>query len=93
MNYDPSDFGVTFLAAGRSKTKDQKMMMLAETEGKCWVDYHYPGVCPQKGKKYGRFGGSFTSDGTDDGFFAQLERIFHHGHIVENLQHRAHGFR
>jgi hypothetical protein len=51
MNYDPSDFGVTFLAAGRSKTKEQKLVMLAETEGKCWVDYYYPGVCPQKGRK------------------------------------------
>jgi hypothetical protein len=51
MNYDPNNFGVTFLAAGRSKTKDQKLVMLAETEGKCWVDYHHPGVCPQKGRK------------------------------------------
>lgn len=51
MKYDFSKIGVTPLAKTRSKTKAEKALMLLETKGKCWVDYHYSGVCPQKGKR------------------------------------------
>jgi hypothetical protein len=51
LKYDFSKIGVTPLAKTRSKTKAEKALMLLETKGKCWVDYHYSGVCPQKGKR------------------------------------------
>lgn len=51
MSIDFDSLGVTVFADSRSKTKEEKLVMLAETEGKCWVDFHYPGVCPQKGRK------------------------------------------
>jgi hypothetical protein len=51
MNHDFSKIGVTPLAKYRSKTKAEKAEMLLETEGKCWVDYMYPGICPQRGKR------------------------------------------
>jgi hypothetical protein len=46
-----SDFtgpGYALTANRRSLTKTEKMGLLAETNGQCWVDYYYPGVCPQQ---------------------------------------------
>jgi hypothetical protein len=51
MNYDFSKIGVTVLAATRSKTQAEKDLMLLDTDGKCWVDHFYPGLCAQKGKR------------------------------------------
>lgn len=51
MKYDFTKIGVTPLAKTRSKTKAEKALMLLETKGKCWVDYHYSGLCLQKGKR------------------------------------------
>lgn len=51
MTYDFTKIGVTPLAATRSKTQAEKDLMLLETDGKCWVDYHYSGICSQKGKR------------------------------------------
>jgi len=51
MNRDLSKIGVTPLAKNRSKTKAEKAVMLLETKSLCWVDYMYPGICPQRGKR------------------------------------------
>ncbi len=51
MNRDFSKIGVTPLAKNRSKTKAEKALMLLETKSLCWVDYMYPGICPQRGKR------------------------------------------
>ncbi len=51
MKYDPRKIGIIRMAKNRSKTNAEKEEMLLETESKCWVDFHYPGVCPQKGKR------------------------------------------
>jgi hypothetical protein len=43
--------GIVALAANRSKTEAEMVRLRLETRGLCWVDYHYSGVCPQKGKR------------------------------------------
>jgi hypothetical protein len=54
MNYDFSKIGVTLLAQHRSRTDAEKSLMLIETDGKCWVHFHYPELClsrPKNGKR------------------------------------------
>lgn len=50
-DFDLSKIGVQRLASKRSKTEAEMIRLRLETNGLCWVDYHYPGVCPQKGKR------------------------------------------
>ena len=42
--------GFALTAKRRSLTKTEKMGLLAMTNGQCWMDYHYPGSCPQQGE-------------------------------------------
>jgi hypothetical protein len=54
MAYDFSKIGVTLLAHHRSRTDAEKSLMLIETDGKCWVHFHYPELClsrPKNGKR------------------------------------------
>jgi len=49
MHSDYTGPGYALIAKRRSLTKTEKMGLLADTNGQCWVDYMYPGICPQKG--------------------------------------------
>lgn len=45
------DCGVIVLAARRSRTSEEKQELALKTKNRCYIDYHYSGNCPQKGKR------------------------------------------
>ena len=51
MKYDPSKFGVISMAKHRSKSRADVVIALGKQNNLCWADFHFPGSCPQHGKK------------------------------------------
>ena len=51
MKYNPANFGVITKAKHRSKSRADVSILLGKQNNQCWADFHFPGSCPQHGKK------------------------------------------